>query len=158
MMSESRKTAFGVILGWISERRARRLNYDNLKSRMAATGKRIGARFRNAAPTDRNIEAITHITGIERWAAHRLRTALGEPLVIDEYDGYRPASGAPHAQLCDAFDASRAATLRLVDELNTARVAINTKVVHNELGEMSVGAWLVYMNDHLEREGNLRVR
>ncbi|HEY3291809.1 MAG TPA: hypothetical protein VGK87_16875 [Anaerolineae bacterium] len=158
MMSAVRKTLFGVAMSWISELRARGHQYDDLKFRMAASGQRIGARFHAAAPTENNIEAITHMTGIERWAAHRLRTAMGEPLVIDDYDGYRPAKGIAQGPLCDAFDASRAATLQLVDELSAARVPITAKVIHNELGAISVGAWLVYMNDHIEREGNLRVR
>ena len=157
-MSELKKTIFGAIMNWISERGARNLSYDDLRSRMTASGARIGARFRTVAPTPHNLEAITHIIGIERWAAHRVRVALGDPLVIDEYDDYRPAAGANQEHLCAAFDGTRAATLALVGELQKANVPITATIVHNELGAMSVGAWLVYMDNHAVREGTYRVR
>ncbi len=157
-MSEVKKSILGSIMNWISERGARSLSYDDLRSRMTASGARIGARFRAVASTPHNLEAITHIIGIERWAAHRVRVALGEPLVIDEYTGYRPPAGANQEQLCAAFNSTRVATLALLGELQKANTPITKTITHNELGEMSVGGWLVYMDNHAVREGTYRVR
>ena len=157
-MSEIKKSLLGTIMSIISERGARHVNYDEMRNRMTASGQRIGARFRTVSPTPHNIEAITHIVGIERWAAHRVRVALGEALIIDEYDSYRPAAGSTQEQLCAAFDSTRANTLALLSELQKANVPISKTVAHNELGAMSVGAWLVYMDNHTVREGTYRVR
>ena len=158
-MSEIKKSLLGTVVSWITERNARNLSYDDLRSRMVASGEKVGQRFEQvAADTPANREAINHITGIERWGSRRIRVALGELLIIDEYDGYAPGSGLSKAALCETFRSTRADTLKLIDALQTAKVPLTQTVPHNELGNMSVRTWLLYLHDHCVREGTYRVR
>lgn len=53
----------------------------------------VEARIATAAESKENQTLARHIISIERWSQGRLRTLLGEELVMDEYDGYRPEDG-----------------------------------------------------------------
>ncbi|WP_119069969.1 hypothetical protein [Aggregatilinea lenta] len=145
-----------TILGWIlrrrSERRANGLSYPELKQVLIESQQAVGERFGKGRDSASNLERARHITGIERWGQSRMRTALGAPLVHDEYNGYRPDDLDTMAALTQAFMSTRDETLAIVDELQAAGVSPTTKALHNELGEISLGAWVYYLNDHGLRE------
>ena len=90
---------------------------------------------------------------IERWSARRLRTALGDTMTADEYDGYRPSTGMDMAALAEAFAAAREETIALAER--AADLPESVVVRHNDLGELNVKGWLVYIENHATRESNL---
>jgi hypothetical protein len=110
------------------------------------------ARMVNATSIGFNRERAAHVIGIERWAAHRLRVLLGEPLVIDEYDGYAPNSELSMDELAKEFKQTRAATKALVRELQNNGIVLTQTVKHNEVGDLSLGGWLFYIENHTGRE------
>jgi hypothetical protein len=146
-----------VILRILAERSARNLTLDELANRLQRSGGKVARRMRTASDRDWNREAAAHITGIERWGQHRLETALGKPLIMDEYDSYRPDSSRAMSELVAAFEATRAETLALVRRLQQASVSPTMTVAHNELGDLSVRGWLAYLNSHASRE-SIRIR
>jgi hypothetical protein len=86
-----------------------------------------------------------HVIGIERWGAHRLAAAVARSVTNDEYDGYRPSGDLSMPVLADEFHKARLETLVLLDPL---RAYGDKKVTHNNFGEISVKAWLSYLNRH----------
>jgi hypothetical protein len=134
------------------ERPARRLSLADLATRLETAGKAIERRL--AAPPDNewNRNQIRHIVGIERWSQQRVRVALGSPLVMDEYDDYRPAANLPWEQMRTTFQDTRRETVALIRELERAGIPTGTKVPHNQFGDLSVGGWFQYMNNHANRE------
>ncbi|MEO8167117.1 MAG: hypothetical protein ABI623_02660, partial [bacterium] len=51
-----------------------------------ASGAAVAERMARAADTPGNRDVAAHIIGIERWGARRLRTALGDVALADEYE------------------------------------------------------------------------
>jgi hypothetical protein len=138
----------GVILRFFMERGARNKSYDDLLTRLEADAARTGQRFQAAVDTPANRRQAAHIIGIERWAQRRLRTLLGEPLVMDEYDGYAPSLDMTAAQLADAFRQTRADTLTLTRTLKERGIPITQTAKHNDMDQVTVGGWLVYIAGH----------
>lgn len=134
------------------ERPARRLSLTDLAIRLETAGKVIERRFSVPPDNEWNRDQIRHVVGIERWAQQRVRVALGNPLVMDEYDGYRPAANLPWEQMRATFQDTRRETVALIRELERAGVSTGTRVPHNQFGDLSVGAWFQYMNNHANRE------
>jgi hypothetical protein len=147
----------GTVLRPLAERQAKGRTLDELAEALERSGRALNARFGRAANTPRNREALNHIVGIERWGQRRLRVPLGEPLLMDSYRGYRLPEGTPMDSLVQAFADTRRDTVSLVRELASADLKPAVKVRHNDLGELSVGAWLAYLDGHAKRE-SLRVR
>jgi hypothetical protein len=131
---------------------ARGKSYSDLLQRLQDNETATYKRFANATDVELNRSRASHIIGIERWSAHRMRTLLGEPLVIDEYDGYRPGDDLSMDELAEAYRQTRAATYALIRELQVKGVALSQRVWHNELGDISLGAWIVYISSHAGRE------
>ena len=102
--------------------------------------------------TSHNREVVNHIVGIERWGQRRLRVALGEPPLLDSYRGYRLPEGTDLGALLAAFSDTRRGTVELARELSFADPKAQTKVQHNDLGALSVGGWLAYLEGHAKRE------
>ena len=102
-----------------------------------------------------NLHQAKHVTGLERWGTKRLRVVLGEPMIVEEYDHYRPDDLNDMLALSDAFFATRQATLALVQEMIYAAVPPDRKVFHNEMGDITVRAWLYYLENHAYRETRL---
>jgi hypothetical protein len=88
---------------------------------------------------------LNHIIGIERWGQRRLRVALGEPFVRDEYDGYRPPRETTWAQLQNDFRTTRAETAALAQRL---RDKAEVRIEHNTWGNFTVRGWLRYLYMH----------
>lgn len=104
-----------------------------------------------------NREALNHFVGIERWSQSRLKVAHGKPFELDSYRGYRLPEVATLEELQQAFAAAREATSALARDLAASGVDPETKVRHNDLGELSLLEWLAYVDDHHLRE-RLRIR
>ena len=105
----------------------------------------------------RVLAGINHIVGIERWGQRRLRVPLREPLLMDSYRGYRLPEGTSMDNLVQAFADTRRDTVNLARELGSTDLKPPVKVRHNDLGELSLGAWLAYLAGHAKRE-SLRIR
>ena len=148
----------GLMRRPMAERHARGKNVAELAEELEASGRALDARFAAAPDTAGNREAVAHWVGIERWGQRRLRVALGEPLVIDAYHGYRPDKEEGMERLREAFAATRTATLDLIAELQAAGVDPATTIRHNDLGDLSVAGWLAYLLQHPEQESKGRLR
>lgn len=142
----------------MAERHAKGKALTELAGELKASGEALDARFAQAPDSGANREALAHWIGIERWGQRRLQVALGEPLVIDAYHGYRPDKEQGMAHLRDAFAQTRADTLALIDRLQDAGVDPATTVRHNDLGDLSVAGWLAYLLQHPEQESKGRLR
>lgn len=134
------------------ERPAGRLSLADLADSLEENGRQIEERLAQAQDNPANRDALCHIVGIERWGQSRLRVALGEPLTMDEYDGYRPASDLDWEALQAEFPAARQDTLALVAQLDEAGAA-EQRVPHNDFGQLSARGWLFYLNMHAKLEG-----
>lgn len=148
-------TLIGTGLRVISEWQGRRLTLGVLRARLETSGQALVQRMQQAHPSARSLEQTRHIIGIERWGQARLKSLLGGPVLNDEYDGYRPDDLATMPALAAAMLATRAETVALVQALQAAGKTGAETVRHNELGDLSVGGWLVYLHDHAKREGYL---
>ena len=142
----------GTILRMIVENSASKTSLDALCRQLEETTDEISGRMTRAADTPANRAQAGHIIGMERWGSHRLRAALENPnaaLVRDEYDTYRPPEDLPISGLVQEFLQARAETIELVD---AARDQQDLRVLHNDLGKLSVRGWLSYLNSHAVME------
>jgi hypothetical protein len=129
----------------------RNLSAAQMAQRLERDGRTLERTFAAARDNEHNRRLLSHITGIERWGQSRLRVALGEPLVMDEYDGYRPPREASWAELQDAFRSTRQQTVALAGQLDQA-IASGVKVPHNQFGPLTVRSWLRYLDIHANME------
>ncbi len=148
-------TLFGIMQRIFVEAMTRNATYDSLKQKLEKSGAEITDRFQRAENGSLPIHQARHIIGIERWGTHRLRTAFGEPLVVDEYDSYRPDDLRDMGDLAKAFADTRQATLALIDELKKMSIPADCKVLHNEMQDITIRAWLYYLYNHAYRETRL---
>ena len=114
---------------------ALKTNGDEFCSRLAAMRR-----------TSRLHAVVTHCIGIERWAQGRVRVALGEPFVDEEYDIYRPSLEVPWNDLIALFETTRRESIQLVQQCSGS--ALEKTVVHNNIGPLSVRGWFQYMQYH----------
>lgn len=142
----------GSILRFFMERGAKRKSLDELITALQEGETAVLARMNGAADTSRNRDVARHVIMIERWGQRRMRTLLGEPLLQDESDAYAPDPALTMGQLQEAFAKTRSETIALANELKAAGIAKSRTVFHNDAGEMSLGAWLVYLRGHAMRE------
>lgn len=143
---------FGTLSRWFYELAARGKSYDDLVQKLQKTEATVYSRLENASDNTINRARAVHVIGIERWSAHRLRVLLGEPLILDEYDGYAPSDQLSIEELANVFKQTRAATIALAHELRSKGVVIARTVRHNEVGDLSAGGWLFYIDNHTYRE------
>lgn len=141
----------GTILRPILERQAKKRTVQEFVSSLERSGEEVTKHLGGIPDTPHNREVINHIVGIERWGQRRLRVALGEPPLLDTYRGYRLPEGADLGALRSAFTDTRRITVDLARELSFA-APNQTKVRHNDLGALSIGGWLTYLEGHAKRE------
>jgi hypothetical protein len=120
--------------------------------RLERAGETVLSRIAAVPHTEFNHRVVTHIIGIERWGQQRLKVALGEPLLDDEYTGYRPPKDAPWDGLSEQFLATRRATVELVDALVEADADPQQLIPHNGYGPLTVRGWLQYLITHADFE------
>lgn len=142
----------GILLRIFSEQRAKNMSWDDLTRRLERSAEIVLPRFDSARNTPRHIEAAKHVIGIERWAQRRLRIALGEPATMDEYDSYRPESLNDIKALREEFANTRRDTLTILRHLHDAGVSLEKTTPHNELGQLTIRGWVLYLTDHAWRE------
>lgn len=128
---------------WLFERPASKRDIDTLKQALIDSGKKVEARIDKMK--DNDIATLTHIIGIERWGQRRLRVALGEPFVEEEYDAYRPEPASMES-LKQCFVETRQETIQLADQLHDAD--LNLRIKHNQFGDLSARGWLKYLDFH----------
>jgi hypothetical protein len=134
------------------ERPVRKAPLPVLSDRLLTSGNKIVARLSATCDTTENRRLLGHVTGIERWGQRRLRVALGEVFIYDEYDGYRPPQEESWENLIAEFKTTRQETLRLVDEIEKAAAAESLTIDHNQFGPLSVRGWLHYLDMHASGE------
>ena len=139
------------------ESAATKQSYDEMIANLQTKGNALTETIANKPDNAKNHETLSHIIGIERWGQRRLNVLLGQPLLADEYDGYRPPQSTPWTDLKQMFATTRAETILLVRTLQNQGVAKTTTVKHNSLGDLSIGGWLNYFVGHSVREsGQIR--
>lgn len=140
----------GTAIAYVVERQAGGKTVDELIAKLAASGAAVAERMARAADTPGNRDVAAHIIGIERWGAQRLRTALGDVALADEYDGYRPGMEQDMAAMAEAFAEAREQTIALAHQ--AANLPSSVTARHNDLGDLSVKGWLGYLGSHATRE------
>jgi hypothetical protein len=112
----------------------------------------IAQRIAVIEDTHNNRVVLGHVIGIERWCQSRLKVALGEPLVMDDYDSYRPHHSQDITALRGAFQTTRTETIALARKLAVAKIDPSVKIPHNMYGNLSVYGWLHYIRIHATME------
>lgn len=155
ILHQIQRAVIRILAGLLIERPARRRGIDGLLTSLENTGRALEKRASAATGRPRNMQALTHIIGIERWGQRRLRVALGEPTVADLYDSYRP--DCKHwDELLDAFRKSRQETISLGKLLRMVGVDPTATVEHNQFGPLTLLGWLYYLDLHAKIE-SLRI-
>lgn len=113
---------------------------------------RLMKRIAAAKDSPGNREALNHFVGIERWSLSRIRVAQGARFELDSYRGYRLPEGATLTELQQTFQDVRAESIALARELLGEGVDHALSIKHNDLGELTVIEWFVYLIDHSSRE------
>ena len=145
------------IAQWVLERPARSLSLAELARRLEDSGEQITHHLQTVADTPSNRAQLRHITGIEAWGQARLRAGFGGPLVMDEYDNYRPDADASWNDLRASFRTTRATTIELVREIGQTQLDPARTIPHNQFGPLTVRAWLRYLTLHASFESK-RIR
>ncbi|MCO6450695.1 MAG: hypothetical protein J5I90_07875 [Caldilineales bacterium] len=140
--------------GWIAlEFPVRRKSLDDLREQLRRNGVAVQNKLAAFPDSDQNRRVLSHMIGIERWGQSRLRVALGEPFVEEEYNGYRPAREVGYSDLCDQYQETRVQTLEIAQALSMADAG-DVKVLHNQWGNLSTKAWLGYLDRHANMESD----
>lgn len=137
-----------VFTEWLGRRRPLAAWVEKLEE----SGQTVHGRMESTSNSENHRKAARHIIGIERWSQSRLRVALGDPLTLDEYDGYRPDAQLDMAALARAFADTRQESVQLAQQLAEAGISPLQTVRHNELGELTISGWLAYIENHAWRE------
>lgn len=122
----------------------------SLTVELAQAGEKLRDTLETRPDTEHNRRVLSHLIGIERWGKRRLLVALGEPLIKDEYDGYRPRADRSWEELKAAFLKTRHDTVNIAHQL--AQVDPNLRIPHNMFGDLSVLDWLFYLRLHADAE------
>jgi len=147
-----KQNIFHFIAGLFIERPAKKRTFEQFVSSLNEVGKTVTERIAKGDETEANSKLIRHIIGIERWGQRRLKVALGEPLLLDEYDGYQPEAGMKVKKLQEVFQTTRHETIYLAQQFATRAIDPNTTVKHNNFGELTLRGWLQYLQGHAKRE------
>ncbi len=142
----------GLATYLLLERPVRALSLAGFAVAFGESGKRISMHLESTTDNTANRQKLSHIIGIERWGQRRLKVALGEPSLEDEYNTYRPDPQSTWSELCVDFQTTRQTTVDLIRQLDQADVPVTTKILHNHFGPLSSRAWLRYLNLHANLE------
>jgi hypothetical protein len=135
------------------ERPARKLTFSELIAQLEQSGKQMTERLAACPDTPPNRRQLCHVIGMERWGQRRLRVALGEPFLTEEYDHYRPSNERPWDELNVEWDSTRQSILALANDLSQTSIPVGLKIPHNQFGPLSVKGWLRYLDVHASSEG-----
>lgn len=151
MMPTNKLMSWGAQL--MIERPVRNMTVQALIDQLGQSKKRISTMLDTSSDTPDNRRQLCHITGIERWGQRRLRVALGEPFLTEEYNHYCPSTELSWNELKIEWRNTREATLALADNINKADTPVDIKIHHNQLGPLSIKGWLRYLDVHASSEG-----
>lgn len=132
--------------------KARGKSYADVIIDLETSRDRLMPKIEAARDSAGNREALNHFVGIERWSLSRIRVARGAKFVLDSYRGYRLPDTATLGELQQAFRDTRAESLALAKRLEDEAVDRSFTVKHNDLGDLTVIEWFVYLVDHSSRE------
>ncbi|MBK7896699.1 MAG: DinB family protein [Candidatus Promineifilaceae bacterium] len=142
-----------LFTAFLLERPGKKWTMSAWAEKLTASGEAISKKLEKIPDNPPNRQLLSHIIGIEQWGQSRLRVGLGEPFKADEYDDYRPSKNRSWEQLKTEFRIVRRKTVALAEELDNNQVNQLTKVTHNQYGDISLGAWLRYLEMHANLEG-----
>ena len=117
---------------------------------LAEAGDKLRATLETRPDTEHNRRTLSHLIGMERWGKRRLLVALGESLIMDEYNGYRPRQDRSWDELKAAFLKTRHDTVNIAHQL--AQTDPNLRIPHNMFGDLTVLDWLFYLRLHADGE------
>jgi len=137
-----------VILEWPG----RRKSLDDWADDLSLRGLLVDERARLAKDPEAAQRILQHITGIERWGQRRLRVFLGEPEIMDEYNGYRPGTNLSTEEQRTFFRTTRLETVDLARQLAQAAIDPEARVPHNDFGPLTPRGWLRYLDMHANSE------
>lgn len=140
------KVVAPVVLNFMAGQKDTALLIEGLRQ----SAEKIYHKVQEATPNSHNHKVFSHIIGIERWGQSRLKVALGESLVMDEYNGYRPARDRAWDDLIDDFVKTRQETMAIAKQIS--RTNASPLIPHNTYGDLSVEAWLFYLQIHADSE------
>lgn len=133
------------------DRPARKIALSDYPARLEKAGNALEQRIAGAPDTAANRAQLRHIIGIERWGQRRLRSFLGKPVEMDEYDSYQPNTEQRFAALRADFATTRKETVELARRLGETAVSRET-VPHNDFGDLTAKSWLYYLRAHASLE------
>ncbi|GJM41929.1 MAG: hypothetical protein DHS20C20_22110 [Ardenticatenaceae bacterium] len=134
------------------EQPARKLTMSAWGEKLAASGKAISLKLEKCRESQQNRQHLSHIIGVEQWGQSRLRVGLGEPFKEDSLDAYLPSQNRSWEQLKIEFRIARRKTVALAEELDNKQVDQFLQVKHNQYGDITLGAWLRYLDFYGKRE------
>lgn len=137
---------------FLLERPGRKWTMSAWGEKLTASGEKIGQKLAKSPDSQSNRQVLSHIIGIEQWGQSRLRVGLGEPFKEEEYDNYRPSKNRSWEQLKTEFRTTRRKTVALAEELDNRQVNQFTTIAHNQYGNITIGAWLRYLEMHANLE------
>ncbi|MGB1249862.1 MAG: DinB family protein [Candidatus Promineifilaceae bacterium] len=142
-----------IVTNLLLERPARKKDYAAFVKIYETKGRAIQDKLGGAQDNEKNNKTLSHIIGIERWGQSRLRVAMGDPFIDEEYDvRHRPARDTSWSDLKSQFAETRAGSVALIREFSAENIPASTKIAHNQFGEVSIGAWLQYLQFHASTE------
>ena len=145
------------LMGWgaqlMIERPARKLTLQELIDQLGQSAKHMSEYLSSILDTPTNRRQLCHMVGIERWGQRRLRVALGEPYLSEEYDHYCPSNERSWDELKAEWAATRESTLALAKEITLAEIPPDFKIPHNQFGPLGIKGWLRYLDVHASSEG-----
>lgn len=147
-----RETLMRAFSSRLLENPAKHKTYDQLIDELEIGMEHVLARAAGKLDSPANRDVFGYIIGTERWSQRRLRTLQGEPVVEDEVDHYRPRPAMSLNALRREFVDARSQSISLARALQAAGVPLTATARHNDAGDMSVGAWLAYINTQADRE------
>jgi hypothetical protein len=145
------RALIGRVLRFTSERRARQEGLPALADALEAHGGQLAARFASAEGEAARA-TLRHIVGIERWGQRRLAVVEGEPFDPTGHHPHLPPEDATLDELRGTFAETRTATVELARRLAAEGADGAPKIPHPDLGELSVGGWLAYLDGHASIE------
>lgn len=153
---KDRIMSFGALL--MLERPVKGLGLAEMARRLEQAGRQYEQELASSSGTAEHCAALSHVIGIERWGQRRLRVALGEPPILDEYNAYRPPRERAWQELVADFKVTRQETLSLIDEIERCELPEGWKFHHNMFGDLSVRGWLRYLTMHSDPRGGHRIK
>lgn len=140
------------------ERLGKRTTPSEMAERLEASGRTLAQRFAAEEDAPAVREVLQHVIGIERWGQQRLRVALGEPFDPRGHRPFRLEDDATLDRLRVGFTTTRADTVGLAKRLAETDIVPDLRIAHDDLGDLSVNAWLAYLDGHALIEARRRLK